>query len=157
EMTLKDPAPGISNRRMRSLLLRGLGLIYLSAFGSLAVQLDGLIGSRGILPAAEFLDRAGRLLGRGPFTYWQLPTWVWINASDPALRATCWGGVVLGVLLVAGFLPGPCLAMLWLAYLSLTVAGHEFLSFQWDTLLLESGLLAILLTPWSWRLGRDED
>jgi hypothetical protein len=152
-----NPGSGISNRRMRSIVLRGLGLIYLAAFGSLAVQLDGLIGSRGILPATEYLDRVGRVLGPRPGTYWQLPTLLWIDASDRALHALCWGGVGLSVLLIAGILPGPCLALLWLSYLSLTVAGQAFLSFQWDILLLESGLLALLLTPWGWRLGRAGD
>ena len=47
-------------RRMQAIFLRGLGVVYLVAFWSLAVQVDGLIGSRGILPAGEFLrhDRA---------------------------------------------------------------------------------------------------
>ena len=51
------------------------------------------------------------------------------------------------MLLIAGILPGLCLALLWLGYLSLTVVGQDFLGFQWDTLLLESGLLAMLLDP----------
>ncbi|HEX8198947.1 MAG TPA: lipase maturation factor family protein, partial [Isosphaeraceae bacterium] len=37
-------------------------------------------------------------------------------------------------------------------YLSLTVAGQDFLGFQWDSLLLEAGLLAILFAPWGLRL-----
>ncbi len=53
-------------RLTRSVFLRGLALAYLAAFGSLAAQVDGLIGSRGILPAALFLERAGRFLGTGP-------------------------------------------------------------------------------------------
>ena len=61
-----DSTPAARYRLTRSLFLRGLALVYLAAFGSLAVQLDGLIGSQGILPAAEFLDRTGRLFGRGP-------------------------------------------------------------------------------------------
>jgi lipase maturation factor 1 len=85
-------------RLIRSVLLRGLGVVYVSAFGSLAVQLDGLIGSRGILPAAEFLDRAGQVLGTGPATYWRLPTLFWLDASDRALHGVCWGGLGLGVL-----------------------------------------------------------
>lgn len=156
-MDLRKPESGASRRRTRSVLLRGLGLIYLAAFGSLAVQLDGLIGSRGILPAAEYLDRVGQVLGPGAGTYWQVPTLLWFNASDRALHAICWGGVGLSLLLVAGILPGVCLVLLWLFYLSLTVVGQVFLSFQWDTLLLESGLLALLLTPWGWSLGRADD
>ncbi len=134
-------------RLTRSVLLRGLGLVYASAFASLAVQLDGLIGSRGILPAAEFLDRAGRILGRGPATFWRLPTLFWLDASDPALHVVCWGGVVLGVLVVGGFLPGVSLALLWLFYLSLTVAGQVFLGYQWDSLLLEAGSAGAAADP----------
>ena len=37
----------------RWLFLRGLGLIFLSAFYALAFQIHGLIGQRGILPAGE--------------------------------------------------------------------------------------------------------
>ena len=39
----------------RWLFLRGLGLIFGSAFLSLAFQIHGLIGPRGILPAGEYL------------------------------------------------------------------------------------------------------
>ncbi len=156
-MKISNPEFGTSNRRMRSLLLRGLGVVYLAAFGSLAVQLDGLIGSRGILPAADFLDRAGRAFPRMSAAYRELPTLLWLDASDRSLHALCWGGIGLSVLLIAGILPGPCLGLLWLFYLSLTVVGQDFLSFQWDILLLESGLLALLLTPWGWRLGRADD
>jgi hypothetical protein len=131
-----------------------MGIAYLAAFGSLAVQVDGLIGSRGILPAAEYLQFIGRRLGTGGWTYWQFPTLLWLGASDQALHALCWGGLALAVLLIAGILPGPCLALLWLFYLSLSVVGQEFLGYQWDALLLEAGLLAILLTPWGLRLGR---
>jgi hypothetical protein len=146
-----------SHHRARSIWLRGLGVVYLSAFASLAVQLDGLIGSQGILPAAAYLERAGRFLGPGPATYWRLPTLLWLDASDRALHALCWGGVALSVPLIVGILPGLCLVLLWVFYLSLTVAGQVFLGYQWDGLLLESGLLAVLLTPWGLRLGRAGD
>jgi len=42
-------------------------------------------------------------------------------------------------------------SLCWLFYLSLTSVGQEFLSYQWDTLLLEVGFLSIFLCPWSWR------
>ncbi len=146
-----------SFRRVRSLFLRGLGLVYLAAFGSMAVQVDGLIGSHGILPAAEYLALAGRMLGRGPAAYWRLPTLCWLNASDWALHALCWGGIALSVALVVGILPGLCAALLWLFYLSLVVSGQDFLNYQWDSLLLEAGLLAVLLAPWGIWLGRARD
>ncbi|HEV3163801.1 MAG TPA: DCC1-like thiol-disulfide oxidoreductase family protein, partial [Isosphaeraceae bacterium] len=126
--------------RMRAILLRGMGLIYLVAFGSLAVQIDGLIGSQGILPLADFLHRAHQALGDSART--ALPTLLWLDASDRALHVLCWGGVALGALLAAGVMPGACVVLLWLFYLSLSVAGQEFLNYQWDGLLLETGLLA---------------
>jgi hypothetical protein len=39
------------------------------------------------------------------------------------------------------------LPLLWLTYLSLSVVGQDFLSFQWDALLLEAGFLAIFIVP----------
>jgi hypothetical protein len=155
--TQRDPALRTRYQLTRSLFLRGLGVVYLSAFGSLAVQLDGLIGSRGILPAAEFLERSGPFLGAGLTRYWRLPTVFWINASDTTLHAVCWAGIALGVALVAGILPGLCTVVLWLFYLSLVVVGQVFLGYQWDSLLLETGVLAVLLAPWGLRLSRAQD
>jgi lipase maturation factor 1 len=113
-----------------------------------------LVGERGILPAGRFLDWAGSTYGVGAWR--QLPTIFWLGASDAALRAVAWSGVGLAVLLVLGIAPLPVLFLLWTLYLSLAVAGQEFLSFQWDALLLETGLLAMLWAPLTWRLGRDE-
>jgi hypothetical protein len=132
------------------LLLRGLGLTYLMAFASLAVQVDGLIGRRGILPVANYLDNMR--WARGREAYWELPTVFWLDASDRALHLCAWGGVVLAVMLLAGLLPGPCTILLWVGYLSLAVAGQEFLHFQWDSLLLEAGLLGLVIAPWSLRI-----
>jgi hypothetical protein len=137
---------------MRAIFLRGMGLVYLAAFGSLVVQIDGLIGQHGIAPAAELLEQLHAVLGRS--AYWEFPTLFWIRWDDTALRAACWAGIVLGGLLTAGLMPGPCASLLWALYLSLVVVGQEFLGYQWDALLLESGLLTILIAPWSVVLSR---
>ena len=113
-------------RLTRSLFLRGLALAYLAAFGSLAVQIDGLIGSQGITPAAEFLDGTGRLFGPGLARYWRLPTIFWLDASDQALHAVCWGGIVLSVAMLVGLLPGRLRVLLWVGYLSLWLPGTCF-------------------------------
>jgi hypothetical protein len=47
------------------------------------------------------------------------------------------------VILFAGYLERLALALLYVLYLSFSLAGQEFLSFQWDALLLEAGFLAI--------------
>ena len=54
------------------------------------------------------------------------------------------------MLLLFGIAPAPCLSLLWLLYLSLTVVGQDFLGFQWDNLLLEAGFLAIFFVPLQW-------
>jgi hypothetical protein len=136
---------------MRTIFLRGLGVVYLAAFVSLAVQIDGLIGSRGILPAAEFLDEVRLVLGNARYT--RLPTVLWLGCSDRALHLVCWGGVAASGLLIAGVLSRVCLMALWLSYLSLVSVGQPFLGYQWDTLLLEAGLLGVLFAPWSLWLG----
>src|SRR5205814_4210539 len=79
--------------------------------------------------------------------YRLLATLCWIDASDAFLRALSIGGVVLAVLLAAGLVPAIVLPLLWMDYLSLSAVAREFLSFQWDALLLEAGFLAIFVAP----------
>ena len=129
----------------RWLFLRALGAVYLVAFLSLWVQIAGLIGSRGILPAATFLEWVGARTG--PERYRVLPTLFWLLPTDAGLHLLCGGGAALSVLLILGIAPMPVLFLLWLFYLSLVTIGQDFLGFQWDGLLLEVGLLAVFLAP----------
>ena len=125
--------------------LRGLGLVYLVAFVSLWVQVDGLIGANGVLPIADFLTLVRDRLGESAVHL--LPTLCWLNASNGFLHLLCAGGVVVSLLLICGIAPVICLALLFIDYLSLTIAGQTFLSFQWDILLLETGFLALFFAP----------
>jgi hypothetical protein len=83
----------------------------------------------------------------GPRALSILPTLCWFNSSDAFLHFLCGGGVVLSVLLIFGIAPVVSLIALFVFYLSLTIAGQTFLSFQWDILLLEAGFLSIFLAP----------
>ena len=129
----------------RWLFLRLLGVVYLVAFLSLVGQVAGLVGGHGILPAGGFLERAHAAYGGA--AYRLFPTICWLGADDRALVALCWAGAALALLLIAGVAQAPILLLLWACYLSLTVAGQQFLWFQWDGLLLETGLLAVLYAP----------
>jgi lipase maturation factor 1 len=126
------------------LFLRLLGIIYLVAFISLAVQIRGLVGTQGILPAPEFLQTNKKWGWR---RFYRLPTLCWFGASDRSLLLLAWGGAGVSLLLILGVAPAICLAVLWLAYLSLFKICRIFLGYQWDILLLEAGLLAIFLAP----------
>jgi len=135
--------------RSRWLFLRLIGFVYLIAFVSLAVQITGLVGERGILPIGEFLAQVHARSGGSAYYNW--PTLVWLSPSDAWLSSLCWGGAAASLLLIAGIVPTATAALLWLLYLSVTVAGQLFLEFQWDSLLLETGLLTVLYAPRSWR------
>jgi hypothetical protein len=139
----------------RRLFLRLLALVYLVAFASLAAQMTGLVGERGILPVAEFLDRARAAYGTG--AYRLVPTLLWFSPTDATLSLLCWSGVAVSILLLAGVAPIASAFVLWALYLSLTIAGQTFLQFQWDALLLETGLLAILYAPPVWWLRSAND
>ena len=130
----------------RRWFLRAVGLIFLIAFVSLWVQIDGLIGSNGITPVREFLPAARAQLGDRALSI--LPTLCWFNSSDTFFHFLCGGGVVLSLVLIVGIAPALSLVGLVVFYLSLTIAGQTFLSFQWDILLIEIGFLSIFLAPW---------
>jgi hypothetical protein len=129
----------------RWLFLRALGLVYLIAFASLWVQVKGLIGSQGILPADQSLQALKGYLGSD--RYRLVPTLFWLGSSDLALQLGCAVGVGCALLLVGNVAAIPALIVLWALYLSLAVVGRDFLAFQWDVLLLEAGLLAIFFAP----------
>jgi predicted DCC family thiol-disulfide oxidoreductase YuxK len=137
--------------RTRRRFLRALGFIYLIAFVSFWVQVDGLIGTNGIVPVGQFLSAAHQQLGAGAFS--ALPTLCWLNSSDGFLHFLCGAGVIFSLLLIFEIAPAISLGGLFAFYLSLTIAGQTFLSFQWDILLLETGFLAIFLAPWQFWPG----
>ena len=129
----------------RWIFARAMGVIFFCAFGSLAFQLRGLIGERGVAPAREFLEAAHAQLGAA--AYWRVPTLCWLSSSDGFLVTLPVLGVFVSAVLAAGFYPRICAFLLWLLYLSLASVASPFLAFQWDGLLLETGLLAIFFFP----------
>lgn len=143
--TVGTPAP---DAIIRVVFLRALGCVHVIALISLSGQMHGLVGSQGILPLAEFLRRAHEHLG--PTAWWRLPTLCWLSPSDGMLTALCAAGLGLSCLLIFGIAPRWTLIGLWVTYLSLTVAGQVFLSFQWDTLLLETTFCSIFYAPPGW-------
>jgi predicted DCC family thiol-disulfide oxidoreductase YuxK/uncharacterized membrane protein YphA (DoxX/SURF4 family) len=134
----------------RFAFLRGLALIYLIAFGSFWLQMDGLIGSRGIVPAQEMMTTLKQEVAQahmGLERFHLVPTFAWWSASDSALHWQCGLGVACALALLMGIAPALMLFLLWALYLSLCSISAPFLDFQWDTLLLETGFLAIFFAP----------
>ena len=139
-----ERAPGRAH--VRTLFLRLLGVIFLIAFLSLLSQLTLLFGRDGLLPAQRYLAAIGSTHG-----LLAAPTLFWMSCSDTTLRAAALAGVAISVALIFNWTPRVSLFMLWALYLSFVTVGQDFLSFQWDNLLLESAFFSLFVTPAGWR------
>ncbi len=124
------------------LLPRLVGASFAVAFLSLSRQVVPLVGSRGVSPLRARLDWLRREVP-APRRWVEQPTLFWLSASDRALAAAPWIGVLGGLLAIVG---GPVgwwgLLLCWLCWLSLDVCS---LWLPWDTLLMEVGFLALFL------------
>ncbi|MGZ3454849.1 MAG: lipase maturation factor family protein [Polyangiales bacterium] len=129
---------------MRSLFLRALGGVWFAAFTSLGAQVLGLYGKRGILPVRELLDAADSTLGKQRARR-HYPSLFWLSASDRALVGACRAGQAASLLLMAGVAPRSTLFACWALYGSFVITGRDFLSFQWDILLLETTAHAFVI------------
>ena len=143
----------LSYVRVRFVFLRGLALIYLIAFASLWGKSRDWSGSRGIVPAASVMETLK------------------VEAADQSCRAgtvSCraHAGMVerersrVELAMRRGRGPVAAVAVWHCAgagavspLVPLSFAGHglrPFLNFQWDSLLLETGFLAIFFAPLQW-------
>ena len=127
----------------RLLCQRVLAGVYLVGFLAAARQCRALVGEHGLLPAPDHLART---TGRST------PTLFRLHYSDRLLGAVAWTGVLLAAALAAGLgdvvpLWGGMLlwAVLWVLYLSIVNIGQVWYSFGWESLLLETGALAVFL------------
>jgi len=126
---------------------RALAALYLVAFLVAANQFVPLLGERGLLPVSRFTQSV-------PFR--ASPSLFYLSHSDTAFRVCAWVGVALAVLTLIGWpqqrgsvVAALVWASMWLLYLSFVNVGQTFYGFGWETLLLESGFLAIFLGGWT--------
>ncbi|MFI1808754.1 lipase maturation factor family protein [Streptomyces sp. NPDC020422] len=127
----------------RIVFQRGLAGLYLVAFLAAAFQFRALIGEHGMLPVPAYVRRVP---ARGAPSLFQ-----W-RYSDGLFAAVAWGGAGLALAMAAGAgdaVPLPVSMLLWLLlwglYLSIVNVGQTWYSFGWESLLLETGSLAVLL------------
>jgi hypothetical protein len=133
----------------RWLFLRGLGLIFFSAFYSLLFQIRGLIGPHGILPAQTYLTEVARVFGG--WRFWFAPSAFWWSASDRTLLAVCMAGMLASILLALNICPRGMVVMCLVAFLSFISAAQDFASYQSDGMLLEAGFISLFFAPAGWR------
>lgn len=138
-------------RLTRDLFLWCIAVLFLFAFTSLFVQIPGLYGDYGILPAKLVLEEEAHsfsdLISRQPTLLRLLPS-IGFDVQT-AIDFLCLGGIVLSFVAIVSRdqRNSVVFAVLWMFYLSLFQVGQSFLWFQWDALLLEVGFLTILVAP----------
>lgn len=138
-------------RTVRDLYLWCISVIYLFAFTSLFVQIPGLYGDNGILPAKLVLEKEAEsfhdLIARQPTLLRLLPS-IGFDVQT-GMDFLCLGGALLSFVAMVSRDQRNCIvfAVLWMFYLSLFHVGQTFLWFHWDVLLLEAGFVTILVAP----------
>ena len=127
----------------RFLFERMLAAMYLVGFAVAANQFVPLLGERGLLPVSRFTQVV-------PFR--ASPSLFFLSPTDAAFRVAAWLGIALAVLMLIGWpqargslVSATGWGLMWVLYLSFVNVGQTFYSFGWETLLLESGFLAIFL------------
>ncbi|CAH1405828.1 unnamed protein product [Nezara viridula] len=138
-------------RYTRNLFLRFICAIYLFAFASLYVQIPGLYGNNGILPARTQMDvketEFAAKLQKKPTLLWFAP---YLGLDTEYMMDVL---ALIGMLFsFTGFFSQKfcsksTFTALWSLYYSLYQVGQTFMWFQWDILLLETGFLCILIAP----------
>src|SRR5258707_6812619 len=120
-----------------------LGSIYLIAFLIAANQFIPLLGMRGLQPVRLFVRHVA---------FRRAPSLFYTNCSDFFIAVMIWCGVGLSCFALTGFSESFGLgasmmtwALLWIIYLSLVNVGQTFYAFGWETMLAETGFLAIFL------------
>ena len=140
--SVQRPSFAIAN----TIFLRALAVIFLIALVSYRHQAAGLNGPNGILPVGPFFEAVANQLGDGAF--WVLPSLAWLSPDLGTLHLLADIGIAASLVALLGILQPLCFFTLWAVMLSLCVAGQDFYGFQWDSLLIETGFLAIFLAPW---------
>ncbi|MGW0946989.1 lipase maturation factor family protein [Streptomyces sp. NPDC002623] len=127
----------------RLVFQRALAGVYLVAFLTAALQFRALLGERGMLPVPRFVEQV-------PFR--RAPSLFHLRYSDRLFAACAWTGCAVSAALLAGLdglLPLGAAMALWLVpwalYLSIVNVGQTWYSFGWESLLLETGFLAVFL------------
>ncbi|XP_021428015.2 lipase maturation factor 2a [Oncorhynchus mykiss] len=149
----------------RRLFLWCMALIYMVAFVSLYLQIPGLYGNDGLLPARWQLRYSGKALWEQLLSS---PTLLWLAPrlgldTQTAMELLCLLGAALSLAatVLESLRDSLVFLFLWIVYLSMYQVGQVFLYFQWDSLLLETGFLCVLIAPVTslrgWRAGREHN
>lgn len=136
--SLPENSEGKPDSSLRFTYLRCIGAIHLIAFWSYYTAFPGLLSSSGIEPVGRVMPNV-------------LPSLSQYIDADSFCELAAVLGMVLSCIAASGYIQhGLLFGAMTFLYSILTRAGGTFYSFQWDTLLLEAGMLtAVCYAPWT--------
>jgi hypothetical protein len=143
-LDLLDPG---SYQLVRLVFKRLLALTYLLGFVVAVNQFRPLAGEEGLLPLSRYVEHV---------EFAERPSLLHLRPSDRVAAWMGWAGVALSLVALAGLpglLPNPwataASVVVWLAmwglYLSFVNAGQTFYGYGWESMLVETGFLAVFL------------
>ena len=107
-------------------VLRGLGLIYVISFWSLAAQLIALSGANGLIPTNALLEFYQEQTGGwGPLWF---PSLVWIYDNPLMLLGITGLGAITGITMLYGFFPWISAFISWICWVSLLQVCQPWMS-----------------------------
>jgi hypothetical protein len=139
--------PADSYALVRLWLVRGLGFVYFVAFAIIFFQGVALWGRDGLLPISSFVDAIVQSLGGRSAAFWRFPSLFYVGSSDRLIWGMGLVGMVLGIVLMAGYANVFILLVVWLFQLSFVDSGQLFYGYGWETQLLEMTFLTFFLVP----------
>jgi len=133
----------LSPAEVWGLFTRGLGVIFVISFASLAGQIVKGAGERGGMPIGRRLEKIAEDFPTFR-RFFYFPTLLWISRSDLMLRLLVWVGLLAACAVVYGGPFSPyALLICYVCYLSLDMAIG--LIFPWDCVLFEAAILSLFL------------
>lgn len=127
----------------RYLFQRSLAFIYFIGFLNIKNQYLPLLGRRGLMPINRFVKEV---------SFWNYPSLFFRYHSDRILELMSYLGLALSFLCMTGLSENYglafsmlCWTSLWILYLSYVNLGQLFYAYGWESLLLETGFLAVFL------------
>ena len=126
--------------------VRAIGAVWFINFTDLNRQLNGLFGSKGLIPVSDFTQSIWANTETPLIEKLvDCPSLFLFFPQDGAMRLLAVAGLLLAVSVMAGYRSRLCFALLFVIYASFVNTGQALYSFQWDALILETTFLAILL------------
>ena len=146
------PALSLPGSIAFGLFARGLGLVHFISFLSIASQILALAGSSGVTPFRATMRSVGADFPSAKQRLLHFPSLFWLTGtSDVALVLVPLAGAACGLCACLGLQAPLARVGCWVCMRSLDLPVG--LLYPWDSLLLESGWLAVLLpdAPPLWR------